>query len=88
MNQHDIAIELASNYKGASLNEASTRHEIIDRIIHGVLDWPRQLVKPEEHNSEGYADYVFYRPDRKRILVLEAKKEGAYFELPTSPRFE
>lgn len=82
MTSHEKAISIAKDYKGRDLNEADTRHQIIDPIIHEVLGWPRSRVKCEEYINPGFADYVLYRRDDAPILFVEAKKEGDYFALP------
>jgi hypothetical protein len=45
-----------------SLNEADTRHRIIDFILHDFLAWPKNRVNVEEYVSSGYIDYVLTRP--------------------------
>ena len=37
------------------------------------------MILEEENNGE-YADYTFYLP--RRTLIVEAKREGIYFEVP------
>jgi hypothetical protein len=64
-----------------NLNEANTRHKIIDFILHELLSWPKNRVSLEEHIHPGYADYVLNKGDIP-ILIIEAKKEGVFFELP------
>lgn len=66
-------------HEGRSLNEADTRHKVIDYIIHNVLSWPRNRVSLEEHIHGGYADYVFKKANGEDLLFIEAKKEGAFF---------
>lgn len=68
--------------EGRGLNEADTRHKIIDFIIHDLLSWPRNRVLHEEHIHGGYADYVFKKANGDDLLFVEAKKEGVFFELP------
>lgn len=67
--------------KDGSRNEATTRLHLIDRILFDCLGWSREedTVLEEAHGSE-YADYVLRCPHR--MLIVEAKKEGDYFELP------
>jgi GTPase SAR1 family protein len=84
MTTHEKAISLSKDFKGRSLNEADTRHQIIDPIIHDVLSWPRNRVSCEEYIAPGYADYVLRRADNAPILFIEAKKEGDYFQLPVA----
>jgi predicted type IV restriction endonuclease len=63
-------------------NEADTRHKVIDFIIHDLLSWPKNRVSVEEHVHPGYADYVLKKNNDDAVLVIEAKKEGIFFELP------
>lgn len=73
---------LISEYQGRNLNEADTRHKLIDFVLHDLLAWPKNRVSLEEHISPGYADYVLRKGDDDPIIVVEAKKDGVYFELP------
>lgn len=84
MKSHEIAIQLANEARSADLNEADTRHRIIDRVLHEVFAWPRNRVRCEEFIKPGFADYVLERSDGRRVLFIEAKKESQYFELPKS----
>jgi GTPase SAR1 family protein len=84
MSEHEKAVFLSKEFKGRALNEANTRHQIIDPIIHDVFSWPRSRVSCEEYISPGYADYVLKRADNAPILFIEAKKEGIYFQLPVA----
>ena len=84
MRAHDAAIQLAAEFKGRDLNEADTRHRIIDPLITDVFGWPRNRVRCEEYIKPGFADYVLERGDGGKILLLEAKREGTYFDLPHS----
>jgi len=67
-------------YKPAHRNEATTRFQIIDRLFFECLGWSRDDVVMEEHHNGQYADYSFHAP--RRILIVEAKKEDHYFEIP------
>jgi GTPase SAR1 family protein len=64
----------------ASRNEATTRLQLIDRLFFECLGWSKTDVVLEESHEGKYADYVFstFRP----VMIVEAKKEGNYFELP------
>lgn len=84
MNSHNEAISLAHNYKNNDLNEADTRHQIIDRLIHKVFNWPESRVKCEEFVAPGYLDYALLKSDNKKILLIEAKRESHYFTLPSN----
>jgi hypothetical protein len=80
---HDIAIEIARTYGDSErMSEADTRHRIIDAVLHDVLRWPRAAVVCESFIKPGYADYALLGQSEAQLLFLEAKKEGAYFELP------
>lgn len=68
-------------------NEATTRLQLIDRLFFECLGWTRDDVVLEESQDTVYADYTFLAP--RRALIVEAKKEGDYFELPAGElRFE
>ena len=67
-------------YKPAHRNEATTRFQIIDSLFFECLGWSKDdVVMEESHNGE-YADYSFNAP--RKILIVEAKKEDLYFEIP------
>lgn len=68
--------------KGRNLNEADTRHRIIDYILHTLFAWPTNRVSVEEFIKPGYADYVLKKSSGDHLLFIEAKKEGDYFQLP------
>lgn len=73
--------ELVKSISLANRNEATTRLQLIDRIFFDCLGWSREIdVNLEEPHGQEYADYVFSAP--RRILILEAKREGDYFEVP------
>ena len=61
MRAHDIATQIASQFENSDLNEADSRHQVIDPILHDVLGWPRNLVSCEEYVAPGFADCVFQR---------------------------
>jgi len=74
-------IEWFSQRTGESeLNEATTRLQLIDRLFFECLGWERDDCKAEDRLEGRYADYSFYCPER--LLIVEAKREGVYFELP------
>ncbi|MFI2298280.1 P-loop NTPase fold protein [Actinacidiphila glaucinigra] len=79
----EVMSQLADAYSATDLggrNEATTRLHLIDRIVFDALQWPREQCTPEESNDGQYADYVLGLPQRQ--IIVEAKKEGVYFELP------
>ena len=62
-------------------NEAATRLQLINRLLFDCLGWSVDDAEVEDHESGRYADYVLDR--RLRLLVVEAKREGTVFALPT-----
>ncbi len=83
---HDHAERLVETINTLDeLNEADTRHRVIDAILHDVLSWPRSSVNCESYVSPGYADYVLLGRRERHVLFIEAKKNGYYFKLP--PKF-
>lgn len=64
------------------INEAETRHKIIDFILHDFLSWPKNRVAVEEYIAPGFADYVLKKSNGDDLLFIEAKKTGVFFELP------
>lgn len=70
-----------------SRNEATTRLQLIDRLLFECLGWAKDDAICEEPHGREYTDYTLSAP--RRILIVEAKKEGDYFELPLErPRLE
>jgi predicted type IV restriction endonuclease/GTPase SAR1 family protein len=61
-------------------NEATTRLQLIDRLLFECLGWRKKDCKAEEPYGKEYTDYSLFCP--YRALIVEAKKEGIYFELP------
>ncbi|MCP3025277.1 AAA family ATPase [Cupriavidus basilensis] len=64
------------------MNEAETRHKVIDFVIHDFLSWPRNRVVVEEFIAPGFADYVLKKTNGDDLLFIEAKRAGVFFELP------
>jgi hypothetical protein len=86
MQQHIVAINLATEHSGRELNEADTRHQVIDRLLHEVLDWPKAQVSLEYAVHSGFADYVLKKASDQVAIVIEAKREGKYFSVPSLGR--
>jgi hypothetical protein len=63
-----------------SRNEATTRLQLVDRLFLDFLAWSRNDFVAEPHHAGEYADYVASAP--RPLLIVEAKREGNYFELP------
>jgi hypothetical protein len=77
----DELIEWAeSHVREGGRNEATTRLHLIDRLLRDVLQWPADQIAAEDRVPDGYVDYVLGHPAAR--FVIEAKREGAYFDLP------
>jgi hypothetical protein len=61
-------------------NEATTRLHLIDELLVKILRWPKGEITAEDSRGRTYADYAVGQPATR--VILEAKKEGEYFELP------
>lgn len=79
---HSIATKIAETYNKRDFNEADTRHQIIDEILHKVLCWPKELTKCESYINPGFADYRLKKGNNDDLFFLEAKKENVFFNLP------
>jgi hypothetical protein len=67
----------------ADRNEATTRLHLIDSLLFDCLRWRKTDALAEEEqrtNRKEYTDYTFYAP--RRVMILEAKREGDSFEIP------
>src|SRR5258705_5921910 len=66
-------------------SEAETRFHVIDELLTRVLGWEREDITVEERvSADGtsrFADYILRTPAAS--LVVEAKRAGAAFTLPT-----
>ena len=82
MRQHLRIRALSQEFENRDMNEADTRSKVIDPVIHEVLDWPTAAVTRELFVNPGYADYLLHNAAGNIALVIEAKREGIYFELP------
>jgi hypothetical protein len=76
---HKLVAWAQANESDRNRNEADTRLHLIDQLIFDCLNWRREDVHVEESFEGTYTDYSFLSPRR---LVIEAKREGIYFELP------
>jgi hypothetical protein len=75
------AQELAEREHKGDRNEATTRLHLIDAVLYECLGWERADAEHEDSQGGEYADYVLSTGSARRLL-LEAKREGKYFELP------
>ena len=68
-------------YDGSSSkrNEATTRLHLIDVMLKDCLKWEDSSLIAEEPHGREFADYVLKRS--RPLAILEAKKEGIYFDL-------
>jgi hypothetical protein len=82
MTGHSIAQRLAADFENPDFNEADTRHQIINRVLHEVLGWPHSGVSCERSVVDGYVDYILRDSAGRAVLVVEAKRTGKYFQLP------
>lgn len=68
-----------TNNKG-SRNEATTRKHLIDKLLTDCLSWKEEDIACELYSDEKYYDYIV--GDSRSVFIVEAKKEGIFFELP------
>jgi hypothetical protein len=65
---YDVAFERVSALvddmaeRKAGRNEATTRLQLVDRLIFDCLGWSRDQAILEERENGDYADYVLKRP--------------------------
>lgn len=76
-------------FQVANLSESDTRSKIIDSIFKEVLGWDERNITREEVVKDPldetlYIDYVL--ESGKSKFLIEAKKSGIYFNLPTQTR--
>lgn len=82
--------EIVKTFRFEDRNEATIRLQVIDDLLR-CLGWdlkkdclPEQSHKNEQSRKQEYADYTLCCP--KRSLIVEAKREGDYFELPAGKK--
>lgn len=77
----DDLIEWAdAHIQQGGYNESDTRLKLINRLLTDVLHWPLAAIRTEELSDGGYMDYVLGAPGPR--FIVEAKREGIYFDLP------
>ncbi|MFH1941388.1 MAG: hypothetical protein ABIL68_04730 [bacterium] len=77
-------VSLSSWYQEHSgkRNEATTRLHIIDTLLFECLYWDKRTdCMVEERLNGKYSDYTLMCP--RRTVIVEAKREGLYFEIPS-----
>ena len=60
------------------------RDHLIDRLFYDCLCWDRESTVLEASRDGQHADYTFHAP--RAIAIVEAKREGIYFEVPAGQR--
>jgi hypothetical protein len=82
-NLRNLAAWYVTNINDQNRNEATTRLQLIDRLFFECLGWDQSNCKTEERSQSTITDYSFFSANALRLLIVEAKREGIYFELPT-----
>ncbi len=94
MNDFDKAFEKLKKIKAefedfcnhyGEVSEADTRVNLIDKILIDVCRWPESNIKRETHSDSGYSDY-FLEALGKKIIIVEAKREGNSFLFPLTSK--
>lgn len=94
MNNPDVSFkafqEICAEFKvfcetHGTISEADTRIKLIDRILKETLNWPEAYISREDHTNGANVGYSDYRLTIKQnpYIVVEAKREGESFSLPT-----
>jgi predicted type IV restriction endonuclease len=82
MNDKFEFLKSFKNKDQRDLREADVRYQIIDNVFKNILSWPDDKVKCEDYVHSGFIDYTLYNKNSTPFLLIEAKREGKYFELP------
>ena len=77
----------SKNINNKNRNEATTRSHLIDTLLFDCLGWNKKddIILEKSENGT-YADYTLIILNKFRTLIIEAKKEGIYFELPAGSK--
>lgn len=80
-------LEIYEKYHNSNLNfnESDTRSKIIDFILRDCLDWDENFIVRENSTPAGFSDYELHI-NNIPVIVIEAKKEGEYFEIPANKK--
>ncbi|MEI7583163.1 hypothetical protein [Runella sp.] len=85
MNEIDLIKKIKADYSDLSqFNEAETRFKVIDEILEKYLKWPKVNTAVEFFVEGNRADYILKNKANRPILIIESKKQGVYFDLPTT----
>jgi len=79
-NLEKIKSEFA-HLKNSTINEANTRFRFIDGLLIDCLNWERTDISCEDNYEGDYTDYILSL--FRSVAVVEAKRSGNHFELPT-----
>jgi hypothetical protein len=79
----EILKKLIDLNKEADYSEKDTRAKLIDPLFKDCLGWNEEDIERDVYTKPDFLDYVF-KIDGVRKFVLEAKKSGEYFEIPSS----
>ncbi|MGG1924017.1 hypothetical protein AB1278_19635 [Chryseobacterium sp. NRRL B-14798] len=67
--------------ENSKINEANTRFKFIDSLLTDCLNWEKSDISCEDSYEGEYTDYILSL--FRSVAVVEAKRSGNYFELPT-----
>ena len=73
-------IDKVGNSSQKHRNEATTRLQLIDELLFDCLGWDKSECTAEDNFEGKYTDYSLGKPHVN--LIVEAKKEDIYFEVP------
>lgn len=72
------------NSEDLDRNEATTRFHLVDQLLVECLGWARTDIRTEESYDGEYTDYEL--SITRKLAIVEAKREGNYFELRAGAR--
>lgn len=81
LNRLENLVETATTASSEHRNEATVRLQLIDELLFDCLGWDKSECVAEDNLDGTYADYSLGRPQAS--LIVEAKKEDIYFDIPT-----
>lgn len=71
-----------AKWQAQEITEADTRAKIVDVLLKDILGWQEDCINREQRTADG--EYLDYRLESKsNRLILEAKRAGSYFDLPS-----
>lgn len=82
-NESDVGLQRFQGLVCQEFSESDTRAKLIDPLFKDCLGWTEDDIRREEHVHDGYLDYMF-SINKTRKFIVEAKKVGKSFEIPTS----